>query len=170
MSTTQSVTFWELPVFLSQSTIGGHQGSNACTVISLLLAKTHIINKSLLQLNNHQSLTPSWILAFISCIMGGRNQTYESFTQSQSHLGIVKAIGSLSCEEELPVCFVKEPNSNDESALSFHLSRRLKDTNAAFTIINGLTITFVRDANDSIILMDSPLHLPKGALLAVSRQ
>ena len=102
--------------------------------------------------------------------MGGRNQTYESFTQSQSHLGIVKAIGSLNCEEELPVCFVKEPNSNDESALSFHLSRRLKDTNAAFTIIHGLTITFVRYANDSIILMDSPLHLPKGALLAVSRQ
>ena len=40
-STTQSVTFWELPAFLSQSTIGGHQSSNACTVISLLLAKTY---------------------------------------------------------------------------------------------------------------------------------
>ena len=99
----------------------------------------------------------------------GENQTYDNFTQSQSHLGIVKAIGSLSCEEELPVCFVKEPNSNDESTLSFHLSRRLKDTNAAFTIFNGLTITFVRDANDSIILMDSPLHLPKGALLSKSQ-
>ena len=40
-STTQSVTFWELPAFLSQSTIGGHQSSNACTVISLLLAKRY---------------------------------------------------------------------------------------------------------------------------------
>ena len=80
MSTTQSVTFWELPVFLSQSSIGGHQGSNACTVISLLLAKTHITNKSLLQLNNHQSLTPSWILAFISCIMGGKSDIWQFHT------------------------------------------------------------------------------------------
>ena len=58
-STTQSVTFWELPAFLSQSTIGGRQGSNACTVISLLLAKTYLTNKSFLQLKNHQPLTPS---------------------------------------------------------------------------------------------------------------
>ena len=60
-STTQSVTFWELPAFLSQSTIGGCQGSNACTVISLLLAKTYLTNKSFLQLRNHQPLTPNWM-------------------------------------------------------------------------------------------------------------
>ena len=53
-STAQSVTFWELPVFLPQSTTGGCQGSSTCTVISLLLAKTNSTNKSLLQLNNHQ--------------------------------------------------------------------------------------------------------------------
>ena len=41
-STTQSVTFWELPAFLSQSTIGGCHVRNACTVISLLLAKTYL--------------------------------------------------------------------------------------------------------------------------------
>ncbi|XP_066019157.1 uncharacterized protein [Pocillopora verrucosa] len=43
-------TFWELPAFLSRSKIGGHQGSNACTAISLLLAKTYIpvTNKSFL--------------------------------------------------------------------------------------------------------------------------
>ena len=108
-STTQSVTFWELPAFLSQSTIGGCQGSNACTVISLLLAKTYLTNKSLLQQNNYQSLTPSWILVFTSCKMGG-NQGYDSFVQSQSYLGIVKAIplvrsslGSLSYEESITV-------------------------------------------------------------------
>ena len=84
---------------------------------------------------------------------------HDSFMQSQSYLGIVKAIGSLSYEEELPVCFVKEPNSSEESALSFHLSRRITNTNAAFNIINGLTITFVNDANDNTILMDSHLHL-----------
>lgn len=33
-STTDTVTSWELPISLSQSTIGGRHGSNACTVIS----------------------------------------------------------------------------------------------------------------------------------------
>lgn len=167
-----SVTFWELPFFLSQSTIGGRQGNNACTVISLLMAKTYLTNKSLLTLNNDQPLSPSWILAFMSCMMGG-NQVYDRSMQSPSYLGVVEAIplvrcslGSVSYEQELTVCFVKEPNSREESALSFHLSRRLNNTNAAFTIIRDLTITFVSDSNGNIILMDSHLHHPRGALVA----
>ena len=60
--------------------------------------------------------------------------------------------------------------NNEESALSFHLSKRLTNTNAAFTIINGLTISFVSDANDNIILMYSHFHLPKGAFLAQSQR
>ena len=79
-------------------------------------------------------------------------------------------LSEAACEEELTVCFVKEPNSSEESALSFHLGGRLTNTNAAFTIINGLTISFVSDANDDIILMDSHIHLPKGALLAQSQR
>ena len=60
--------------------------------------------------------------------MMGRSQVYDSFMQSLSYLGVVEAIplvrsslGSLSYEEELTVCFVKETNSSEESALSFHL-------------------------------------------------
>ena len=109
-------------------------------------------------------------------MMGG-NQAYDSFMQSPSYLSVVEAIplirsslGSLSYEEEFTVCFVKEPNSSEESAPSFRLSRRLTNTNAAFKIINVLTISFVSDANDNPILMYSPLHLPKGAFLAVSTQ
>ena len=112
----------------------------------------------------------------MSCMMGG-NQAYDSFMQSPLYLGVVEAItfvrsslDSLSYEEELTVCFVKEPNSSEESALSFHLSRRLTNTNAAFTIINGLKISFVTDANDNIILMDNYPHLPKDAFLAQSQR
>ena len=60
--------------------------------------------------------------------MMGRSQVYNSFMQSLSYLGVVEAIplvrsslGSLSYEEELTVCFVKETNLSEESALSFHL-------------------------------------------------
>ena len=76
-SATQSVTFWELPAFLSQLTIGGCQGSNTCTVIYLLLAKTYLTNKSFFQLKNHQPLTPSWILTFISWMMRGKSGIWQ---------------------------------------------------------------------------------------------
>ena len=58
--------------------------------------------------------------------------------QSLSYLGVVEAIplvrsslGSLCHEEELTVCFVKETE--------FPPSKKLTNTNAAFTIINPLT-------------------------------
>lgn len=49
-STADMVTFWELPAFLSQSTIGGRQGSNACTIIS------HVTGQDI---HNKQTLTSS---------------------------------------------------------------------------------------------------------------
>ena len=134
-STTQSVTSCELLVFQSRSEIG-RQCSKACTVISLLLAKAYLTNNS-----------------FMSCMMGG-NPTYDSFMQSQSHLGVVEAIplvrsslDSLSYEEDC--FFVKEPNSSKKSALIFHLCRRPTNTNAAFIIINELTFTFVSETTTS---------------------
>ena len=67
----------------------------------------------------------------MSCMMG-ENQAYDSFMRSPSYLGVVEAIplvrsslGSLCHEEELTVCFVKETNSSEESALSFHLVKDL---------------------------------------------
>lgn len=175
-STAGKVTFWELPAFLSQSTIGGRQGSNACTVISLLLAKTYIANKPLLQVNSSHPLSQSWLVAFVSCMLGG-NKVYDTFISSHNlnpvYLGVVQAIplvrsslGNISYEEELTVCFVKEPCAAEESALSYQLSRRLGNANAAFTIISGMTITFVLDSTDDIVVMDSHIHPPNGALLA----
>jgi len=79
---------------------------------------------------------------------------------------IRNSLGSLDYEEELTVCFVKEARTATEFALSYHLSGRLGNANAAFTIINGMTITFVADSNGSVLVLDSHLHLPNGALLA----
>ena len=68
------------------------------------------------------------------------------------------------------MCFVKEPTEIEESALSCHLRRGLGNTNAAFVIINSLTMTFVADNNDDLVLMDSDLNVPKGASLAKCRR
>ena len=64
------------------------------------------------------------------------SQVYDSFMQSLSYLGVVEAIPlvrsslvSLSYEKELIVCFVKETNASEESALSFHLIKDLPTQN-----------------------------------------
>ena len=136
-----------------------------------------ILNNQILPSTEKPPTTDSKLDSSLHVMYNGGNQAYDNFMQSPSYLGVVEAIplvrsslGSLSYEEEFTVCFVKEPNSSEESALSFHVSRRLTNTNAAFTIINGLTISFVSDANDNIILMYSHLHLPKGAFLAQSQR
>ena len=42
-----------------------------CLYSYFFVVSKDILNKQILQLKNHQPLTPSWILAFISCMMGG---------------------------------------------------------------------------------------------------
>ena len=107
--------------------------------------------------------------------MLGGNRAYDTFITYSNpvYLGVVQAIplvrsslGSLDYEEELTVCFVKEACAAEESALSYQLSRKLGSANAAFVIINGLTIAFVADSSGSILVLDSHLHFPTGALLA----
>lgn len=145
----------------------------------MLLAKTYTTNKLLLQVNTSHPLNQGWLVAFISCMLGG-NQVYDTFISSYNpiYIGVVEAIplvrnslGSVNYEEELTVCFVKEAAcAAEESALSYQLSRRLGNANAAFVIISGMTVTFVADSNDSILLLDSHLHLPTGALLATCKR
>ena len=87
-----------------------------------------ILNKQILPSTEKPPTTDSKL----DIMYVGENQVYDSFMQSLSYLGVVEAIplvrsslGSLSYEEELTVCFVKETNSSEESALSFHLVKDL---------------------------------------------
>ena len=49
-----SFTIWNFPFCVSQSTINGRMGSNAFTLISLLLAKAYLMNEGTLQLDKDQ--------------------------------------------------------------------------------------------------------------------
>ena len=97
--------------------------------------------------------------------------SYHTISVEQNIPFVRNGLGNKSYDEELTVCFVKEPTEiAEESVLSCHLNRRLGNTNAAFVIINSLAVTFVTDNSDDIVLMDSQLHFPKGALLAKCRR
>ena len=95
-----------------------------CLYSYFFVVSKDILNKQILPSTEKPPTTDSKL--------DSRNQAYDSFMQSPSFLGVVEAIppvrsspDSLSYEDELTVCFVKEPNSSEGSALSLHLSRRL---------------------------------------------
>ena len=61
----------------SQSTIRGRQGSDPCTMISLLLTKTYRNRRVLFQQHHIQSMDQSWVVAFISWWRVG-NHAYDT--------------------------------------------------------------------------------------------
>ena len=84
--------------------------------------------------------------------MVGGNHVYDTHILTPTYLGVKEAmplvtnsLGNTGYEEELTVCFVKEPTDAEEAAVSCHLNERLGNTNANFVIINLLTLTFVTD-------------------------
>ena len=153
-------TVWSFPFGVSQSTINGRMGSNAGTLIALLLAKAYLVNKNLLQLNPEQPLSGHWNTVMVSCILGGNN-VYDSCIPHGQFLGILEAIPFITCSigevdlnEELTVCFTKDNDAADSSALSHHLSSYFdtRNNSAAFVIINGKTIKFLQQENAIIVL------------------
>ena len=153
-------TVRSFPFGVSQSTINGCMGSNACTLIALLLA--YLVNKNLLQLYPEQPLSGHWNTVMVSCIPGG-NDVYDSCIHHGQFLGILEAIPFIACSigevdlnEQLTICFTKDNDADDSSALSHHLSSYFdtRKNSAAFVIINGKTITFLQQVN-AIIVLDS---------------
>lgn len=74
-------TFWFLPLQMSQATLMGRNGSNACTFIALFMASTYIrsTNKNILELYVGSPLNSSWITLMLSSIARGNN-AYDRVT------------------------------------------------------------------------------------------
>ena len=168
-------TIWSFSFGVSQSTINGRMGSNACTLIALLLAKTYLMNKNLLQLYSAQSLSGHWNTVMVSCILGGNN-VYDSCIPHGRFPGILEAIPFVACSigevdlnEELTVCFAKEDDADNSSALSHHLTSYFDSSNnsAAFVIINDKTITFLKQEN-TIIVLDTHADFERNSGATVS--
>ena len=71
-----SSIIWFFPSQISQSTLYGRNGSNACTFIALLLAKFYFLHKTALSLTQYMSLPLNWINLFMNCISLG-NHIYD---------------------------------------------------------------------------------------------
>ena len=66
--TSGSVLFWFFPQSISQATLHGRNGSNACTFIALLNARLFHLNSNILDLRENLSLSQAWISLFLTTI------------------------------------------------------------------------------------------------------
>lgn len=164
--------FCLLPQQLSQATLFGRNGSNACTFIALLMAKSYTTSTQYpsLQLNYNGSLNQTW-LTLLSSILEG-NQIYDRVTQSQG-LGTpffsvaaakahLTAVIAPTLEETLDLSFTSENPQIPQSSNAFYLQRLVRERNlAALVIINGMTVCFVGQ-NNRVYFLDRHPHTING--------
>ncbi|RUA05043.1 MAG: hypothetical protein DSY43_05455 [Gammaproteobacteria bacterium] len=162
---------WFFDHHLSQSTLNGRNGSNACTFITIILAKAIITNSSTLAFPS-QSLSPVWaVIMPTNCISKGNDihhnvtggrPTNFSVSDAVSHLS---SIGNITAEDSFDVDFTCQNTAVPQSSLAFYLQRLVAEPQlAAVVIINDLSICFLGRVNE-LLLLDSHLHGPYGALI-----
>ena len=161
-------TFWFLPSQMSQATLMGRSGSNACTFIALFMASTYIrsTNKNILELYVGSPLNSSWITLMLSSIVRGNN-AYDRvtlgigspfFSVADAKANLVSVLGNLTIEDTIDLSITTTEPQIPQSSLDFYLQRLDREPNlAALVIGNGMTICFV-GYNNKIYVLDNHPH------------
>ncbi|KAL9965000.1 hypothetical protein ACROYT_G028723 [Oculina patagonica] len=166
-----NVTIWSFPANISQSTILGRMGSNACTFIALLFSKLFFSDNVDVP-NRNLPLTQTWVYQVIvqGIILG--NNVYDSISRNVPTTYAVSAasvllkniIGSVVLGPELPVSITQE--ANPAASLPFYWRSALnKGKTTSLFILGGNTVVFIPTPS-GILLLDSHLHGNVGAVIA----
>ena len=126
-------TFWFLPSQMSQATLMGRNGSNACTFIALFMASTYIrsTNKNILELYVGSPLNSSWITLMLSSMVRGNN-AYDCvtlgigspfFSVADAKANLVSVLGNLTLEDTIDLSITTTDPQIPQSSLDFYLQR-----------------------------------------------
>ena len=153
---------------MSQATLMGRNGSNACTFIALFMASTYIrsTNKNILELYVGSPLNSSWITLMLSSIVRGNN-AYDCvtigigspfFSVADAKANLVPVLANLTLEDTIDLSITTTDPQIPQSSLDFYLQRLDREPSlAALVIANGMTICFV-GYNNKIYVLDSHPH------------
>lgn len=125
-----SVLFWFFPQSISQATLHGRNGSNACTFIALLNARLFHLNSNLLDLRENMSLSQAWISLFLTTITHGNNMHDKAtsgrpinFTVEDAFPHLEAALGKCEIEDSFDLSITCENTQIPQSSLAFYLQR-----------------------------------------------
>ena len=167
----QMFTTWHFPKPFSQSTIGGRNGSNACTFIVLSIAKLFYTFPPS-SINPMQPLNQTLVHHTVSGMLTGNN-VYDSINNGVPQMyGVREAIsllnfmGNVSAGIELPVSISKERVPS--ASLPYHLNLASQQPKTAcFLILCDKTVVFIPLAPNHVLLVDSHSHGLSGAIVAL---
>ncbi|KAJ7337885.1 hypothetical protein OS493_008043 [Desmophyllum pertusum] len=173
-NTNSMVWIWEFPYNISQSTYQGRNGSNACSIIALLIAEgIHQVNCDLDP--SHAILPTPWVTLVCGCIKEG-NALYDRSRASlpQRYLSAAEAAMvagdrlDASIDQPLPVR-VSDPHP--PSTLRYQLLELCSNQciSCALFIVNGKTALFVGFGKEKLLLVDSHLHEQNGAMVILGK-
>ena len=147
-----TINVYHFPREISQSYYGGRNGSNACTVIAVLIARTFCCGS--IKPQQTESLKDSWINLVSSCIAEG-NRLYDMLINSKKQgaiylsvedvveeFGNTLQVKNLGCS--LPVSFVSETKT---ATIGFQLERLQK-------LHERLAVIFIKDSRSGVFLFD----------------
>ena len=152
-----NISCWELPQCISQSTLGGRNGSNACRIIALVLARVfQNCDFPIPIVGNY--LSQQWIKLICIAIEAG-NMWYDDFRWSlQSRLlsveeaaEILQGMYDIVVNEPIPVRLCDE---HVPSTLPSQLQMSIqKEQNIALFIINDKTSLFIFDTSTLVYIL-----------------
>ena len=165
-----NISFWHFPRNLSQTYFSGRNGSNACTIISLIFGR--FFSRSELPFQNTGYLDAAWLNLFHSCIEEGL-LLYDSLVKDMGVLDLcIEEVrdrygGRLNISDvssSLPVSFESEVES---VTILYQLQRliNLHMKQVVLLIHKGRTSAFLIYNDGRIMYADSHAFGSEGALL-----
>lgn len=162
----EDICSWYFPQEISQSTFNGRNGSNACSLISVLLACLFV--RKNMQIPDEGFLPNNVIQILCGCMELG-NRMYDMCRDSlpNRYLSVEEAVSllsftNISVEEPLPV---RMEDEHELSTLCRQLGRLSENRNCFVNIIvNEKTSLFVVTPTN-IMYIDTHLHGSSGAVI-----
>lgn len=158
---------WEFPYNVSQSTYQGRNGSNACSIIALLVAQW--IHKDNVDLNPCPVLPADWVTLVCDCIRIG-NAVYDRSRANlpQRYLSVAEAAMVLGDRLDVsvsPPLPVRVSDPHPPSTIRYQLVKLCNNhgVSLALFIVNEKTVLFVSVRGEKLVLVDSHLREPNGA-------
>lgn len=167
-----SMNFYHFPREICQSYYGGRNGSNACTVIAVLIARAFCYGD--VKPQQAEPLNEAWINLFSTCIAEG-NRLYDMLINSKqqgllylSVEDVVEEFGEAlqikSLGSSLPVSFISEAET---ATILFQLERlrKLSERSAVVFIKDSRSGVFLFDKDGPLLFADSHPYGSGGAVL-----
>ena len=158
-----------MPSHISQSTIDGRNGSNACVFIALTFGMLHKFSN--LPVLSEENLTAQWQMALVTAIRMGNDMHDELYDAEGVDVSVDDAVSAVG--QHCQVHNISREHdilgSNPQGHLDTVVLSILQEKPSYDILVgHGKAVLVIVDCAGNLILVDSHQHSNKGALIARS--